>query len=193
VKAWHRKLSLAVFSTLLADCSRPGASAATDSATVPSVVDHGGTTNQTAPLSQPRDAGVRSSPVPLLSVVAVVGGKDISMPRSGAALIDPSASFRVEVAVPLTDGRLALHDERDAMVASTGTAEVGGSYTRYHLVPEQLLPGTAYALRLDGAATHETHDVIGRAYQPVLLRFRTRGERRRQPASRTGQRGSYRR
>src|SRR3990172_6735862 len=40
--------------------------------------------------------------------------------------VDPPPSFRLEAAAHLTDGRLALLDEQDAMVASSGAAEMGG-------------------------------------------------------------------
>lgn len=125
------------------------------------------------------DAGASTTaPAPLSAAVAVVGGQDLPIDPGGGALVDPGASFRVELAVPLTDGRLALHDEQDAMVASSGTSEVGASWTRYRLVPDEpLRPGTSYALRVDGAAAREVHDPGGRAYAPVVLKLKTTGER----------------
>ncbi len=124
------------------------------------------------------DGGITVRPAPLSAAVAVVGGEELAIDPAGGALVDPGASFRVEIAVPLTDGRLALHDEQDAMVASSGTSEVGTSWTRYRLVPDEpLVPGTSYALRVDGAAARELHDPSGRAYAPVVLKLKTKGER----------------
>jgi hypothetical protein len=142
------------------------------------------------------DAGAAAAeprPVPLSAAVAVVGGQELRIDRDGSTLVDSGASFTVEVAVPLTDGRLALHDEQDAMVASTGTSEVGTAWTRYRLVPEEpLRPGTPYALRLDGAVTREAHDPSGRAYGPLVLKVKTTGERPAPPTSRK-KRGKRRR
>jgi hypothetical protein len=64
------------------------------------------------------------------------------------------------------------------MVASRGTSEVGASWTRYSLVPDEpLRPGATYALRVDGAVTREAHDPSGRAYGPLVLIVKTAGER----------------
>ena len=105
------------------------------------------------------------------------------MARDGSTTLDPDAAFRVEIPVHLTDGRMALHDEQDAMVASSGTTEIGASWTRYRLVPEvPLRPGTSYALWVDGAITREAHDPSGRAYGPVVLRLKTTGVRPATPA-----------
>ncbi len=139
----------------------------------------------TTPRRDPPSAGAPTSaqtaaPVaaPLSAAVAVVAGKDLPIDRGGSTLVDIAASFRVEIAAPLADGRLALHDEQDAMVASTGTSEVGASWTRYQLVPDQpLRPGSSYALRIDGAAASEVHDIGGRTYAPVVLKLKTAGER----------------
>jgi hypothetical protein len=117
--------------------------------------------------------------------VAVVGGQSIVLPQDGTALVDPVAAFRVDVAVRLTDGRFALHDGVDAMVTSTGTTEVGASWTHYQLTPgEPLQPGTAYVLLLDGAVTREPHDASGRAYLPLVVKIKTTGDRPPRPAAR---------
>jgi hypothetical protein len=98
--------------------------------------------------------------------------------RDGVTTIDPAAAFQVEVAAHLADGRLALHDEADAMVASTGTTELGENLTRYRLVPDApLRPGSRYTLRLDGAVAREAHGSDGRAYAPVVLKVQTTGQR----------------
>jgi hypothetical protein len=157
--------------------------------TAPSLADGGSTGSLAVGAATPPDAadagalaldaGVAgTSPLPLSAAVAVIGGQDLPLGRDGSALVDPGASFRVEIAVPLTDGRLALHDEQDAMVASSGTSEVGTSWTRYRLAPDEpLRPGSTYALRVDGATAREAHDPSGRAYGPLALKVKTTGVR----------------
>ncbi len=131
----------------------------------------------------PPDAGATPLTAPLSAAVAIVGGQEILIARDGSAIVDPAAAFRIEVAVHLTDGRMALHDEQDAMVASSGTNEIGASWTRYHLVPDgPLRPGTSYAIWIDGAVTRQIHDASGRAYGPVVLKLKTSGERPAAPA-----------
>ncbi len=96
------------------------------------------------------------------------------LPRDGSGVVDPAASFEVEVAVRLEDGRLSLLDERDAMVASEGTVALGRRTSRYHLTPAApLRPGAAYTLHLDGAETREPHDAGGKAYAPLAVELRT--------------------
>ena len=157
------------------------ASAAPGAAQLAAAADGGPDSDPTPPAvadggAAAADAGVPGAP--LSSAVAVMAGRDVAIERDGSTLVDPSASFRVEIGVPLSDGRLALHDEQDAMVASSGTSEVGTTWTRYRLVPDEpLRPGTTYALRVDGAAAREVHDPAGRAYAPIVLKLKTTGER----------------
>jgi hypothetical protein len=135
------------------------------------------------------DATKSPPPAPISSAVAVVAGQEVPLARQGVTTIDPAATFRVEVATHLADGRLALLDGADAMVVSTGTTELGASFTRYHLVPAELLrPGSRYHLRLEGAATREAHDAAGRAYGPVVHELGTSGERPAAPAKKRGKR-----
>lgn len=116
--------------------------------------------------------------IPVTGAFATASGQDAPLARDGSAVVDPAAAFRVEVAAHLVDGRLALLDENDAMVASSGTTEVASSWTRYRLSPEEpLRPGTSYHLRLDGAVEREAHDPTGHAYQPVVLKLTTSGTR----------------
>jgi len=125
--------------------------------------------------------------VPVTLAVAVVAGQEVPLARDGVTPVDPGASYRVEIAAHLVDGRLALHDAQDAMVASTGTAEVGGELTRYRLTPvEPLQPGSSYTLVVDGAVTHEAHDAAGRSYGPFLAKLGTTGEKPAPPPKKRG-------
>ena len=153
------------------------------------------TTNPTGnsnalPDAGPPDATRSPPPAPITSAVAVVSGRqEVPLARQGVTTIDPATTFRVEVATHLVDGRLSLLDGADAMVVSSGTTELGASFTRYHLTPAELLrPGTRYHLRLEGAATREAHDAAGRAYGPVVHEVGTTGERPAPPAKKRGKR-----
>jgi hypothetical protein len=117
-------------------------------------------------------------PAPVTAAVMKTPAGEQPLSREGITMVDPGVAFRLEVAAHLTDGRLSLHDEQDAMVASSGTTEAGDGWTRYELVPDEpLRAGSAYALRLEGAAAREAHDPAGKAYAPVVLKLRTTGVR----------------
>jgi hypothetical protein len=134
-----------------------------------------------AAVSEPAEKTEQASPgttVPITAALAVLGKGETPLPRDGGAVVDPATAFRVEIATQLTDGRLALHDEQDVMVASTGTSEVGNGWTRFTLTPDEpLRPGSLYLLRVDGSSSRDVHDPAGRAYEPVEIRLRVTGER----------------
>jgi hypothetical protein len=202
-----RRTAAVACAALLCACSRgaaPDGGAASDAAipdagapaTAPADADAG----TAAP---PADAGTaaerrdamdggaaQASSAPLTVAVAVAGGQELALARDGSSVVDPGAAFRVEIATHLTDARLALHDETDAMVASTGTTEVGASWTRFRLVPDEpLRPGSAYVLRVDGAHSRDLHDPAGRAYAPIALKLKTSGERPAAPPRKKPPRG----
>jgi hypothetical protein len=134
------------------------------------------------PVAAPPDAGAAAeagpSPLPVRTAIAMVAEREVALAGEAAPLVDPAVSFRVEVGVPLADGRLTLRDEQDAMVPAAGSTEVGASWTRYRLTPEvPLRPGSTYRLLLDGSSTHSPHDAAGRAFRPLALTVRTAGER----------------
>ena len=80
--------------------------------------------------------------------------------------MDPAATFEVELSARAVDARLVLVDAREDLVAATGAREVSAG-TRLTLAPAApLVPGSRYALRLDGAAGRELHDDGG----PGVLR-----------------------
>ena len=151
----------------------PPASPATSATPAASAAD-GGTPSPAVPVA----AAPAPEPTRVTAAVARVGTQEAPLQRGGVTTIDPVAAFELTVPVHLADGRLALHDEADAMVASTGTTELGESTSRYRVVPDEpLRPGSRYVLRLDGAVTREPHGLDGRAYAPVVLQLQTSGER----------------
>jgi hypothetical protein len=116
--------------------------------------------------------------LPLRAAVARLGEVELSLMPGETTVITPGASFRVEVATSIPDGRLSLRDEQDAMVPTTGSTEIRASATLFTLVPEvPLQPGTAYSLHLDGADQHEPVDKAGRRFRPAVLAIKTAGDR----------------
>jgi len=198
-----RRLALACAAGVLAAalaCSRPAtpsARATTRDAVTPvapssTQVADGGPPAGSSPEPPPATAaGAEATlpapgpvPAPLTAAVAVAEGEERPLALDALTSVDSRSSFRLEVAAHLTDGRLALLDEQDAMVASSGAAEMGGASTRYQLTPDEpLSPGASYTLRLDGSASRDAHDPAGRAFTPVRLQLRVEGERPPAPAA----------
>jgi hypothetical protein len=85
------------------------------------------------------------------------------------AVVDPAATFEVELSERAADARLVLLDGRDDLVPASGARELSAT-TRLTLVPAApLVPGSRYALRVDGASSRELHDDAGRAYAPISV------------------------
>ncbi|ABS26353.1 hypothetical protein [Anaeromyxobacter sp. Fw109-5] len=100
----------------------------------------------------------------------------IPLARDEETVVDPAASFRVELRGEVPDGRLVLLDAADAIVPSSGMREVGAT-TRFTLAPAApLVPGARYVLRLDGARARELQDVAGRTFGPLNLTVLVAGE-----------------
>lgn len=121
-------------------------------------------------------------PVPLVAAVALAPASEAAaagapLARDGESLVDPSATFRVEVGVPLAGARLALYDAQEALVTSDGLAEIGSAGSRFTLSPRPpLRPGSRYVLRLEGASEREIRDLSGLSYRPLTFPLRTTGE-----------------
>ena len=104
------------------------------------------------------------------------GGGTVTLAHDTESVVDPSAGFRVDLAAPCADARLALIDRSDALVAATGTQEVGAT-TRLTLNPAApLVPARRYTLRIDGAVTRELHDSAGKAFLPGSFPLLVAGE-----------------
>jgi hypothetical protein len=86
-------------------------------------------------------------------------------------VVDPRATFELELSARSPDARLALLDARDDVVPASGARELAGG-TRLTVVPSApLVPGSRYALRLDGAVERELHDAAGRPFAPLTLQI----------------------
>jgi hypothetical protein len=84
-------------------------------------------------------------------------------------VVDPRATFELELAARVPDARLVLLDAKEDFVPASSTREIGAS-TRLTLAPAvPLVPGSRYALRLDGASERDLHDDAGRAFAPISL------------------------
>jgi hypothetical protein len=93
-------------------------------------------------------------------------------------VIETGAQFHVEVPVALREARLSLLDGDGAMVPAAGGAELGASWTRFHLAPDApLQPGSRYALKIDGAVERNPKDASGNAYLPANWSLLTAGEK----------------
>jgi hypothetical protein len=112
----------------------------------------------------------------LREAVALDPTGPVPLSHQEETVVDPAATFRVELAAEIPDGRLVLLDAADAIVPASGTREVAAA-TRFTLSPAApLVPGSRYVLRLDGARTREVEDAAGRAFAPVSLTVLVAGE-----------------
>jgi hypothetical protein len=91
------------------------------------------------------------------------------------SLLDPAASFRLELAGPSHDARLVLLDASGAAVPATGRGEIGEATVLFLTPSAPLTPGARYQLRLDGAVTRDFH--VGDApHPPVAFALKVIGE-----------------
>jgi hypothetical protein len=94
-------------------------------------------------------------PPPVSRAVAVEPAGPAPLARSGETVVDPAATFEIELPARLADVRLVLLDATDAHVPARGTRELG-STTRLVLAPvAPLAPGSRYVLRLEGVTSRE--------------------------------------
>jgi hypothetical protein len=84
-------------------------------------------------------------------------------------VVAPAATFEVELSTRAPDARLVLVDAREDLVPASATRELAAG-TKLTLTPAApLVPGSHYALRLDGASRRELHDEAGRPFSAVSL------------------------
>ena len=169
---------------------RPAASPATTTLPEPPVEPARSATSQPAAPPVAPVASPDPAPVPVRSAVALAGRGEIPLDPAATVVVDPRAAFRVEVAAVVADGRLSLRDGQDSMVPSSGTTEVGPSWTRFQLAPDApLVPGSDYTLHLDGNVSRAPRDASGQALRPLVLPIRAAGER---PGARVRKRAGQR-
>lgn len=103
-------------------------------------------------------------------------GVELPLSPDEETVVDPAATFRLELAGATPDARLVLLDKHDAIVPSKGSRELGAT-TAFSLAPaEPLVPASRYLLRVDGARTRELHDAGGTAYAPFTFALLVAGE-----------------
>jgi len=183
-------LALAVSLLVCAGCERApsprGSSAAGDPATVTSTAAAaaprpsppaaaGGEGAVSATSTAISSAGAVARPAAtaataiLRAAVAVEPAARLPLVPGSEVVVHPAAKFEVELAARTPDARLVLVDAREDLVPASGTSELAAG-TRLTLAPTApLVPGSRYALRLDGAADRDLHDEAGRAFSPVSL------------------------
>ncbi len=130
----------------------------------------------TGPIAEP--AVPPAPPVlPATTVEARLGDTVVAIAPDASALVEPAASFEVRLPIAVRGARLVLLDARDAVVPSNESAEVGGSTSRFTLVPmEPLTPGSRYVLRVEGLESRMVNSDDGRAFEPLAVPFRVAGE-----------------
>lgn len=134
-----------------------------------------------APAPSPAAAAAPSAPpaapAPILKdASALEPAGTVQLSPTAEVVVDPGATFRIELSRSCADARLLLVDARDALVEASGTQEVG-AVTRLTLAPSApLTPAARYVLRVDGAASREFHDDAGGAHAPVAFAILVAGE-----------------
>ncbi|WP_242345491.1 hypothetical protein [Anaeromyxobacter terrae] len=163
----------------------PGSAAAApvSDAAVPAAAPQGAETPATVVQDAAPAAGRLAAPGPatpaatlLREAVALDPAGPIPLSRDEETVVDPATTFRLVLAAEVPEARLVLLDGADAIVASSGTREVGATSTLTLTPSAPLVPGSHYLLRLDGARTRELHDAAGRAYAPLNLSLLVAGE-----------------
>lgn len=115
-------------------------------------------------------------PAPVRSALAREPAGATALAATGENVVDPAATFEVELDARLPDARLVLVDAADAHVPAKDVRELGAT-TRLTLSPEKpLVPASRYVLRVDGAARRELHDADGRAHAPVAFALLVAGD-----------------
>ena len=105
----------------------------------------------------------------LRSAVAVEPTQRVALAAGAEVVVDPRSTFEVELSARAADARLLLVDARQDAVPASGGRELSAG-TRLTVAPSvPLVPGSRYALRIDGAVGREIHDEAGRAYSPLTL------------------------
>jgi len=156
--------------TLSTDASQgmPPASATTASATTAPATTAPATT---APATTATPAPPPPAPAASLlrSAVAIEPTQRTPLATGAEGVVDPRSAFEVQLSTRAEDARLLVLDARQDVVPATSSRELSAG-TRLTVAPSvPLVPGSRYALRIDGAGGRELHDASGRAYAPLVL------------------------
>ncbi|MBS1110012.1 MAG: hypothetical protein H6Q88_2004 [Anaeromyxobacteraceae bacterium] len=133
----------------------------------------------TGPVSPVPEPLVPPAPsvLPATAVETRVGDTVVTLAPDVPALVDPAATFEVRLPTAVRGARLVLLDARDAVVPSNESAEVGGSTSRFTLVPmEPLTPASRYVLRVEGLESRLIRSDDGRTFEPLSVPFRVSGD-----------------
>jgi hypothetical protein len=134
--------------------------------TTPSATPTSSTTAIATPIPRRADASAAEL---VRSAIALEPAQRLPLKPGAEVVVDPGASFEVELSTRSPDARLVLVDARDDLVPASATREVGPA-TKLTLAPTApLAPGARYVLRLDGASDRDLHDDRGRAFSAVTL------------------------
>ncbi len=141
-----------------------------------------GTSSATSDSATPASpADLPPGPLPVASVEVRTGELVVAVPvgtpgRHAPVAVEPGATFDIRVSAPLQDARLVLLDAQDAIVPSTGGADVDAG-TRFHLAPsEPLRAAGRYLLRIEGLENRMVRSTAGQRFEPFALLLVVSGE-----------------
>jgi hypothetical protein len=165
-------VGLCVWLAAIAACER-GSSTASASPPAPAT-ESPAATPTFIPTTTPTPTSTHALSLPataiLKSAVAVEPTARVPLVPGTEVVVDPDATFELDLSARSPDARLVLVDAREDLVPAVATRELSAATTRLTLTPSPpLVSGSQYALRVDGAVDRELHDDAGRGYGPITL------------------------
>ncbi len=160
-------LALPALALLLAACQGTGPATAPPASGASTVAAGNAAANGNAVATNAIPAPPPIVELPGAVALATSGSASTTLVAGSETAVDARSSFRVELPMPLPDARLSLLDGGDAMVASTGSREVGPATVLALTPAAALAAGARLRLRVDGAATRELQAADGRRFAPL--------------------------
>ncbi len=165
-------VGLCVWLAAIAACER-GSSTASASPPAPAT-ESPAATPTSIPTTTPTPTSPHAPSLPataiLKAAVALEPAARIPLVPGTEVVVDPGATFELDLSARSPDARLVLVDAREDLGPAAATREVSAATTRLTLAPSApLVSGSRYALRLDGAVDRELHDDTRRGYGPITL------------------------
>ena len=160
-------LALPALALLLAACQDTGPAMAPPASGASTVAAGNAAANGIAAATNAIPAPPPIVALPGAVALATSGSASTTLVAGSETAVDARSSFRVELPMPLPDARLSLLDGGDAMVASTGSREVGPATVLALTPAAALTAGARLRLRVDGAATRELQAADGRRFAPL--------------------------